>query len=569
MFALILFAAVLRWHGIGFGLPHWVEPDASIVDQVETLRGERTESDVGRSFADYPLLLARIVQWTSTRPTPLDVEHSTLEQHLERASVPYVEVRRTIAFLSLGIVPATWWLARRFVSRGWACFAAALVATSVLDLQFAQQARPHAAAATFTAFALVAALRMRERGTWGSYALAGIAAALAIASLQSGVSVLFALAAAHWFRDFASWRARFREPRIVAALGPILVAIPIFYPFWFEPTDAVVHAKVEIAQGKVRTGSHTLSLSSFDGRGFPIVARTLWFYEPVLAVLLALGVFVVLARIVSKGSITDRHWPRAIAVVLGWSLAYFIVLGIFHGTAERFVLPLIPVAALAATAALAWSCERLRVPRLAAIGVAVLALALPTFASIELARLRSRPDTLTEAAQWLLDNLHRSAEPIYLNNAVELPVARTAKTLRDREHPEQFVELPWKRYQLGLDASSAPPPRFPIEPLIAPHQLTEPVERFDAAEFVRALGRGWVVMAMTLDMRSTDVALTLRSELARRAELVFTASPDPESHECDPPFTYQDDSEEEPPNFTARLLRARALGPKIEIRKLP
>ena len=59
-------------------------------------------------------------------------------------------------------VPATFFLARTFLPGRWALISAALIATSLLDVNFSQQARPHAALAGLAAVTLSAALQLRS-----------------------------------------------------------------------------------------------------------------------------------------------------------------------------------------------------------------------------------------------------------------------------------------------------------------------------------------------------------------------------------------------------------------------
>jgi 4-amino-4-deoxy-L-arabinose transferase-like glycosyltransferase len=125
----------------------------------------------------------------------------TLEEHLDFAGGLDRLVRGIVSVASVLLIPATWLLARRLFTPGWSLFAAALCSLSLLNLQFGQLARPHAFAAPFTVLAVAAAVRLRRRPDLGSYVLCGVAGALAIGALQSGVAVLLPFAVAFLLRE--------------------------------------------------------------------------------------------------------------------------------------------------------------------------------------------------------------------------------------------------------------------------------------------------------------------------------------------------------------------------------
>ena len=218
--ALTAFGLALRLTGIGFLLPAYWEPDQRVYStQVDLLRrgDPHPEVHVAPRAAD-------------ASPLP-----KTLDEHLERASASRRQIRSVIASLSALLVPATYFLARRFLRREHALVAALLAATSVLHLLYSQQTRPHGVSSAMIAWALVGALVVRRRGDALAYAFAGLALGLAICTLQSGLAALPPLLVAH-----ALCRRRRFWTRTAWLLGGLVIAffaVRIFYPFLFLPSN--------------------------------------------------------------------------------------------------------------------------------------------------------------------------------------------------------------------------------------------------------------------------------------------------------------------------------------------
>src|SRR5262245_32233065 len=121
-------ALVLRLAGVDFLLPQLVESDSRVIhEQVEHLERGAPPPETDRNFGFYPLLIARATAFAfDERPPPEPA--AGLAEHLRRASATHVHVRLVGAALSALLVPATWLLARAFLSAGAAYFAAALAA---------------------------------------------------------------------------------------------------------------------------------------------------------------------------------------------------------------------------------------------------------------------------------------------------------------------------------------------------------------------------------------------------------------------------------------------------------
>jgi hypothetical protein len=568
---LIALTGVVRLVGIDFLLPHWREQDAQLVQH---LRFQRTETaDHGSGFAHaYPYLFPYLLRMSpGIRPPPAEID--TLEEHLEAVSSFYVETRVLIALLSLLTVPLAFALARRFVGDRSALLAAALAAMSLLTHTFAQQARPHAAAASFFLLAVVAALRLREKPTLARYALGGGAAALALGALHSGVFALLPGLVAHWTRE-GPRRAR-DLGKLAAALALVALALPVFYPFFFPALSGEDYVPVESEGGELQFGRHAIPWSHFNFRGARIVLETFAIFEPGLCALLALALVAWLvrgsavepaARIGPAAQGERRH--GALAVALAFAVPYALVLIAYEDTFDRFAIPLVPYAAVLA----AWGVEKLRrraggAARIAA-ALASLALLAQAAGCLKLSWLRARPDTMELATAWVQANASPERDKLFVSPSLELTLARTEESL-SREDEKKIAFSRWAKYQTQLLSQRRgrplPPPRWNVRYLGLARDLG-----FDSAaavadepeRFLAALGPGlFVVNASRLWGHASETRVYER--LHEGAELLYRAAP----HDDGPwrtvglEFQPMDDAS----SVYARVMTARAIGPAVEI----
>ena len=582
---LVALTTLLRGTGLDHGLPHHIEPDAEIGTQVEYLRGERKGQRMASDIGTYPLLMARLAtSLFAAPPHPRSVERASAREHLGTASKNYLDARRVSMLLSLLVVPATFLMARRFVSPPWALFAAALLACSVLWLTFAQQARPHAPAAGFAAWALVAALWLRRRGGARAWIVAGAAVGLAVACLHSGLALLPPLLAAH----LLGRRRRLLEPWALIPLVSIAAAVLLLYPiFGLGGTELTgEHALAVRRDGStLYIANHNVELDRFDGGGFGRVLRTLWWYEPVLLLLLALAGAALLARRLcapAAGSETraDDAPERAdVFVLLAYLVPYLAVIGVYGETFERFVLPaLAPLACFGAWGA----AELTRRGGRAVAALLVLALALPAAASGRLALLHSRPDTLEEAADWLAQAQPAGAvflSPIpritFGDSSMELPLLRTRAALMGAGGPGARYYNIWSKYQRRLPEGSAAAPLFDLRWLTWSARRagipagTPPLEFLaqNPRAFFSDSGPGLYVIEDHRARPSNATEILLQDALEAFGTRLARFSPDPPGSETGFPMGYQDRDEQGGrwPHVTWRCLRARASGPIVEV----
>lgn len=568
LLALTLATLAARMWGLGFGAPVWEEPDPDIPAHVDLLRGDAPLGAVTAPEQQYPHLVARLVSALPRRPPASGPgAPRTIEAHLHAAAWSHVQVRRVVALVSALLVPLTFALARWFVSPRWALFAAALVATSLLHQSFSQQARPHGFAATLFVWALIADLRVARRGRWIDFAHAGLASALTLSALQSGLAVLLAGVGAS---AIAVAKRRANAWRLLAPVLIVAAALPVFYPFQFDGSAAVQDPGRPVDDESFRFGEHMVRPSEFDGSGFGVLARSLWNYDPVLSLLAVLGAAaLLLSRNSPSSSSADGASSREAWFVVGaFALPYVLVCGVYQMTFERFALPLLPVLAVIAASGLelGLAMTRSSTSRSALSIAAWIALLFPAFVALRLAQLRSRPDTLGRAAQWVESNAPEAT--VWITPPLDVPLARRAEGLAVRGKAPKPGEgfTPWAAWQ-SLAPSLADDPAARDVRWLAP----KPAQWADLGALVASLGQGYVLIEVYEQRTEHKQWVALREELRRSGELVQRFSPDrdPEATELELFFQLSDHFNQDGhlrwPHFAFRLTNAVSIGPVLEL----
>lgn len=563
---LLLFAAAiaLRLGGLDYLLPHTPEPDAYVVEQARILRaGVPEEALESRVWGKYPHLLARILALRpAPEPPPEPPSRQNLEDHLRAASAPMLEGRRLAAWLSALAVPLTWLLARRFYGPWEALLPAALVATSLLHLFFSQQARPHGPLATLTLAALLGALHVRRSGgAPRAWLLASLLAALALACLHNGAAAYPPLLAAHLLAGGGRrWRLLWKP---ALALLPGLLILPLFYPFFFGP---VGESGVVLGSGDLTQSGHRLRLSWFNGGGFAVIFRdALLAFDPVLLALLLAGAVLAAAGLRRRGRPADRPDRGDLLVVLAFALPYFLAVGLFEKSFERFVLPLLPPFALLAALPLV-RLGRARGPRWGVLAAAV-ALLGPALLCARKLQLNCADDTLERAADWLAVHAPPWEGRLLLDPRLCLPVLARIEDPGKREGEFLMNRVPWR------DHLERHPPRTPSRQVYdvrvietrpqrpgllnsrVDGRLSPGVKRDLRDDLVAARGRYAAVRLPAEEGRVTPIGQVIEP-LAERLVRISPA--------LDPARPGANEGYEKEP-MVLRLLRTRAWGPGLEI----
>lgn len=580
--ALILAALLVRLVGLDFGLPVWEEPDAVIAMHVDKLRSGSDRPDRRWSDQEYPHLVAQLTRLLPAGP-PVEGPDApkTLAEHLAAASHTHLQVRLVVALLSVLAIPGTWWLARRFLPPAPALLAAAFTATSLLLMHFSQQGRPHAAAGGLFVLSVVASMRVARRGGVADLTLAGLAAGAAVGVLQTGVFVLPALAAGCLLRPGARGWRRVLDARLLIPLGLVALSIRLLYPFLFGQQLGQDFGTPELEGERITMAEHSVALEQFlHGGGFRVLALSLWNYDPVLLVLAVgsglawIGGRLGLGPAAVQSSAAEAPTGRAeLLVALAFVLPYLLVVGMFEKTYERFAIPLLPF--LAATAAWGLGALAARLGRAVYVGAA-LGLLLPALACGQLARLRSRPDTMDLTAAWVEANLEPPASLVVpaaggFSVDLDLPLSRTDEQLTGLARKQHS---PWTIYLARLSPEARPEPRWGLRWMVPRTPEENRLLREDYRAFVLALAPAYYVIQPFELRRDAERMVELTRLMRERGELVARFTPEGPDGRLEWPFFYQlSDHFNEPeladwPHFALRLFSAQAIGPYLEVYRL-
>ncbi len=557
--ALMAFAFFVRFDGHGSRLPHAPEPDSVVFyAQVRAIERGVEHPEQDPIFGFYPLLLSRCVTWfSSPRVASSD---GSLEDDLAQASDVHRRGRTVVALLSTLSVPATFLLARVFLSTGWSLLAAAFMATSVLNIWFAQQFRPHAAAASFALLAVLAALELARRGRPRDYVACGVALALAIGTLQSGLALLLPFVTAIFVRRIVS-----RDLSIVwtlVALALVAVSVRVFYPFMFAESHGQDAAQLGLEGSDLNLSGHVVMLHLFNGGGFRKIVEALVGYERWLLAFAGVGAVLMLHCLFTSKRRMDKARMCELLVILAHALPYLIVIGVYQRTYQRFVLPLLPyMACLAAYAVM--RAASLMGNRLGAASLAGLAIIPPIFGALHLALLRNRPDTGTLAAEWLREQ-DLSRARVFVLPTIDLPLRRSSAALAALPKDFGARMSPWLDAQVAGELSAAPRETFDLYTMPIPADDSRARIMMDPAEYVRSLGADIAVIEV-FEPSHRMVLAAIRDGLAREGRLVQRISPDAVDTGSNMPLSYQDDELPEYVAWRQRAMRARALGPVLEI----
>jgi hypothetical protein len=563
--ALTLVAFVERWAGLRFLLPHSREADTAIVHiaALHDLPAGKGPNDAAYASTIYTFLFSNVLIALPGSNYPVaPPPGATLEQHLDAAAEPYMRARRLIALLSLLVVPCTYLIARRFLEPWWSVFATALVTTSLLGLEMAQQAKPHGGLAGTTALALVAVLGILRSSSIRAYLFAGVACALALGSLLSGAFVLPSLAIAH----LAAWRAdRERKRWIGLALAALLCAGGFVYAYPF----LVFHDPLKSeSKETLNLGQQTLDWRGWKGEGFPDMLPQMWAHEPALVVLVLCALLMLVVGLARRTiPIKSALRPETLVVALH-ALILIVMFGVHERFYPRYLVPALPAFAVFGAWFVRAICTMLGALtrstttwRAISITVALLVLALPAWASAHFAMLRARDDTAIVAARWIEANLPRDSGPIAIDFLLAYPLLQDRAAIKEAP---AWAWQPWQRYQIDvMPELDSPATTWNLRPIFKPGIMADQkIDRGEVLDRLAQLDAQWAVVAVPnpVDAARDETCAALRERYGEPVARILPFGP---GGSIDSILTRDVD-----PQFLAHMLTLDRLGPPIEVFKL-
>lgn len=559
LLALIAVAALaLRLCGLGFLLPQMTESDSRVLhQQVEHLERGDAHPERDRNFGFYPLLIARATALVLD-PDSNREPATNLDEHLRRAASSHVHVRLVGAILSVLIVPGTWLLARRFLAEGAALLAAAFMATSTLHIWFAQQGRPHSAAAAFGLFAVIAAVRLRRSTAPLDLLLAGAALGLSLGSLESGAATIPAFAVALGLRE-----PGVKRPAIawsLLALAIVAFCLWFFYPFLFAASLGRDAATVAVQGRTLDLFGHLIFLDQFRGAGLAKMFAALRDYEPWIFGLAGLGLAIWISRCVAR---KRPERGKDLAVVLAHAIPYALAACLYARTYQRFAMPLVPYLCLLAAFAV-WEISA-TLPGVLRTVLPFVLLAPQAWLAVGLDRARLAPDTIEETAGWISTNLAPGDEPILVLPTFEIPLPDTDASLAAKAKLFDGTNRPWLAYQLELAPADRPRPQWNFVSMPMLTDADRAAITRDPAAYLRGLPSRWVVIEVYGPERKPRVLHSVRLGLEQVADRVARFVPDAVDEGQELPLVYQDDEYSVTSVWAWRAARARCFGPVMEV----
>ena len=576
---LLVFMALLRFRGNDYLLPLLVEPDPHIAVQVRLLEEHAPEPELDVNYGAYPHLTA----WTTIAMTdPAEVPPPTidgrppgLEDHLRAASDPVLRVRWAVGWLSLLALPGAWFLARRFLSPGWSLVATAFTAFSLLAAHFGAQARPHGAAMGFSTLAVVACLRLGRTGRVRDLALASLLAALCFATLQSGIALAFPILVAFLVAERrhsgSYWTSGWRSAQLALPLIALCLVLGLFYPFLFAHSQGGDAAELSVAAGTLKQSGHKVFLGLFNGRGFPVLASSLWSWEPMLAVASVSALLVLLGTFRGRTPEGLRVDRGDLLVVFAYVLPYLLVNGMYARVYERFLLPMIPFLGTFA----AWGLARLAVtPCAKAIPVVTALLLLPSaWVGWQLTELRRAPNTLELAGAWLEEHADPASDRVLITRPVRLPFFETLLSeAEEGGDPSHDPRLTWTEYQSQVLPDARPAPAWnavwmPLSNRPGLNRLKFMAQ--NPERYVQQRFGAYLVAEVFAEGRISRGLEAVHEVFRAQGELLARFSPDGQLSISEHPLKYQDETGVSVPHFAWRVLRAECMGPVLEILRPP
>lgn len=538
----------LRLLGIGYLLPHLVEADAWFAVRLQTLDGDVSEASTPQFYGTLIPELARAVRpclaWMTAG--------AGLEGQLAAAASTPLACRVVVAFLSATIAPATLAIASRFLPRRSAWVATLLVTFSLMLVHFSQQGRPHGPLAGGVACGLWALLALRERWSAARAAAFGLALCASLAIMHTGLTLLPPLALVLVLR---------RERRA----GPYLAVAATLLAAWvtFRLSGLTLAHPEDTAPQGIFLGRR-FTLDQLDGRGFVILVRSLASYEPVLFVASLVGLGALALGPLRQGR-PPAESARAAWVLTAYAVPFVLVMGLYPTPKPRYMLPLLPLLAiLSVTACRRVAHRRPRALQLVASGTMLVAVALPT---LKLVWLRSRPDTLEQAATWVRENVRSEADVVWLQPGVDLPLLQTASAREANARETQLAHLyVWMRYQQR--ERPAPPGEPAYELLLIPRVervLAGSSEPIRLRSFLDPRG-GFVLAGLLTKPRGRGPRL--HKDLRRDGTLVASFAGVRGSDGRSLPLV-EPGHPRPGERFWLDVLRAESVGPGIELYRVP
>jgi 4-amino-4-deoxy-L-arabinose transferase-like glycosyltransferase len=421
---LVGLALGLRLYGIGWGLPQVYEEAYPFKKAWDMWGwGPRDEFTLNPRFFNYPTfffyvqlagqaLLYVMLSAAGTIDSTLDYR---VLYTLDKTSF-YLMGRTISALFGVATVLATGLLGRRVGGSAVGIGAAFLVAVNQMHIAKSQVIEVDVPLTLFATLCAWFAVRILERPTWRNYLLAGLCAGLATSTKYSGALLPLTLLVAHLLAPRGGRAAatgaggrKARRPATAPAPAPardlrkLAAALAVAGASLFLTSPYILLDQKAFWIGFNYERLH-MRLGHFGLDQTPAIVYYLRVMTgPLLGWPLALlGV----AGMVHALVVRRARWAVVLAV---FPVVYLTLISSWSMKADRYILPLLPIMAVFATAVVAAFVPRLQgrrrwAPAAAAAGL-VAVMAAPSIWAYAHERDRFQPDTRTLSRQWIEANV--------------------------------------------------------------------------------------------------------------------------------------------------------------------
>ena len=408
---ILLIAAAIRIHGVGFGLPALNDPDEPLfmMTALDMLRsGNPNPGWFGHpatlTFYAIALVMVAVAGFGVLSGRFADLDAFGAAAYAD-PSILFLPAR--LFFVACGVlcVWLTYRLGKRLGGARLGLLAAALIAVNSVHVSYSQVIRTDVQMTVFVLLATLASLNILERGRWRDHALAGVFIGLGVATKwPAALFAMSPLAAA--FVCGEGW-GRMRNAAIVGAAAA--VALLIASPFLLLDYATVIHNL---------TGEARPAHPGATGGG--LLANIGWYLRgPLLGSFGTAGL-----ALVAIGSVFGLSDRRVRIAVLPGVAALAIVICVQALVWERWLVPLLPFLALGAAAAICALAGRLRAFGRRLTGVEFTAIAAllmaPMVAATFTTQAERADDTRQAASAWITANAPRGSTILVEHAAFDL-----------------------------------------------------------------------------------------------------------------------------------------------------
>lgn len=420
MLGTLVLSAALRLYGVSWGLPDVYEEAIPLIKAWGMWGwGPNSSLDMNPHFFNYPTLTI-YCQFLGQGILHLGLRiwgavHSTIEYSALYVTdkTPFLITGRLITVLfGVATVWALYLVCRRIVSGFAACSAAFFLAVCTFHIERSQVVEVDVPLAFFCTLALWFIVRITEEATRKNYLLAGSAIGLAMSTKYPAAFLVIPLVVSHVLagrsrgdlsRAKTARKGRKRNwSHLAAAAGLIAITFCLTSPFAILDASSFMK-DLSLERLHMREGHFGLEASG-----------TAWFYIRALSDRILGWPLLIFSM---AGLAYRAVWRRnPVALVLAsFVLPYSIAVATWSMKADRYLLPILPVALIFAVAAME---DCIRLPKIAAAkkslraGMAALffLLAASPLALAYPAHMRGfAPDTRTLARKWIEANVPSGA----------------------------------------------------------------------------------------------------------------------------------------------------------------